>query len=104
MQETRQSVIVMKQSLNKKSRDTAQNVIKFLNNLIEEDIRKENISDRISTITWARKVVSKYQHLDTIQAKIYMMNHQNKGFIELFNPLFKIGLPFFWEEKGGMWS
>ena len=32
------------------------------------------------------------------------MHHQIKGYIELFNPLFKRGLPFFWEEKGGMWS
>ena len=31
------------------------------------------------------------------------MNHQIKEFIEPFNPLFKGGLPFFWEEKGGMW-
>ena len=32
------------------------------------------------------------------------MNHQIKEFIKLFSPLFKRGLPFFWEEKGGMWS
>ena len=32
------------------------------------------------------------------------MNHQIKEFIELFNPLFKRGLPLFWEEKRGMWS
>ena len=31
------------------------------------------------------------------------MHDQIKGFIEFFNPLFKRGLPFFWEEKGGMW-
>ena len=49
-------------------------------------------------------MVSKYQHLDTGQAKIDIMNHQIKEFIELFSPLFKRGLPLFWEEKGGMWS
>ena len=50
-------------------------------------------------------MVRKYQHLDTIQEKIDIMNHQIKEFIELFyDPFFKRGLPFFWEEKGGMWS
>ena len=32
------------------------------------------------------------------------MNHQIKEFIELFNPVFKRGLPLFWEEKGGLCS
>ena len=49
-------------------------------------------------------MVRKYQHLDTIQEKIDIMNHQIKEFIKLFSPLFKRGLPFFWEEKGWMLS
>ena len=32
------------------------------------------------------------------------MHHQIKEFIELFNTLFKRGLPFLLEEKGGMLS
>ena len=48
--------------------------------------------------------MSKYQHLDTVQAKIDIMSHQIKELIELFNPLLKRGFPLFWEEKGGMWS
>ena len=32
------------------------------------------------------------------------MTHQVKFFIELFTPLFKKGLPLFWEEKGSMFS
>ena len=70
MQEARQSVMVVKQVSNKNSRDTAAIAISFLNSLTKEDIRKENITDKISTITWERKVVRKYQHLDTVQAKI----------------------------------
>ena len=72
--------------------------------MTEEEIRKENIKDRILTITWERKVVRKYPHLDITQEKIDIMNQQIKEFIELFSPLFKRGLPFFWGEKGGMWS
>ena len=48
--------------------------------------------------------MNKYHHLETVQAKIDIMHHQIKEFIELFNPLFKRGLPLFWEEKGGMLS
>ena len=60
MQAARQSVMVVKEVLNKKSIDTAQNEITFLNSLNEECLRNENIKDRILTITWARKVVRKY--------------------------------------------
>ena len=90
--------------LNKKPIDTTNNAIKFLNSLTEEEIKKENIQDRVLVITWARKLVNKYHHLATVQAKIEVMHHQIKEFIELFNPLFRRGLPLFWEEKGGMWS
>ena len=95
---------MVKHVLNKKPIDTANNAIKFLNNLTEEGIKKANIQDRVLVITWARKVVNKYHHLEIVQAKIDVMHHQIKGCIELFNPLFKRGLPFFWEEKGGTWS
>ena len=71
--------------------------------MTEEDIRNENIKDKILTITWKRKVVRKYEHLDIVQTKIDIMNHRIKEFIKLFSPLFKRGLPLFWEEKGGMW-
>ena len=90
--------------LNKKPIETANNAIMFLNSLTEEEIKKQNIHDRVLVITWARKVVNKYHHLETVEAKIDVMHHQIKEFIELFYPLFRRGLPFFWEEKGGMWS
>ena len=32
------------------------------------------------------------------------MHNQLREFAELFNPLFRRGIPLFWEEKGGMWS
>ena len=50
-------------------------------------------------ITWARKVVNKYHHLATVEEKIDVMHHQIKEFIELFNPLFRRGLPFLWKKK-----
>ena len=44
-------------------------------------------------------MVSKYNHWATLEAKIDVMHHQIKEFIELFNPLFRRGITFFWEEK-----
>ena len=32
------------------------------------------------------------------------MTHDIKVFIEMFDALVKMGFPFFWQEKGGMWS
>ena len=55
-------------------------------------------------ITWARKVLEKHQHLETVQAKIDIMQHQVKMFIGLCKPLFQKGLPSFWEENGKLLS
>ena len=40
--------------------------------------------------------------MDTVQAKIDVMVHQLKLFRDMFDPLFKKGLPLFSEEKGAM--
>ena len=39
-----------------------------------------------------------------MQAKIDIMQHRVKMFIGLFTPLFKMGLPSFWEENGKLLS
>ena len=64
--------------------DTTNNTIIFLNGLNENDLKTTNIKDRISVITWARKIVSKHQQLDIVQAKIDIMKHQVKLFIDPF--------------------
>ena len=102
MQETRQSVTVVKEVLNKNPIDTTNNTIDFLNGLTEDYLKAANIKDKISVIKWAKKVVNKHQDLDTVQEKIDIMTHQVKMFTERFMQLFKRGLPFFWEEKGSM--
>ena len=85
---------------NQKPIDYANNDIIFLNGLTEDDLKNANIKDIISIITWARKVVNKYHHLDTVLTKIDTMAHQVNLFRDMFDPLFKKGIPFFWEEKG----
>ena len=66
VQFSKKSVAVVKEVLNKKPIDTANNTIGFFNGLTENDLKIANIKDRISVITWARKVVRKHQHLDTV--------------------------------------
>ena len=73
-----------------------------MNSLLEDDLKKANFKDRISIMTWARKVVSKYHHLDIVQENVDILAHQVKLFIDMFDPLFKKGLPFLWKEKGAM--
>ena len=46
--------------------------------------------------------MNKYRHSDIVHSKIDIMAHQLKLFRDMFDPLFKKGLPFFWEEKGAM--
>ena len=104
IQEANQSVTIVRERLNKNLVNYAINAIDFLNGLTEEEIRTTNIMNMISIITWDRKVVNQHHYLDTIEAKISIMEHEVKYFIEMFNPLVKMGPPFFWEEKGGMSS
>ena len=71
----RKNVHMVRQVLKKNTMDTANNAISFLNNLREEEIRNENIQDIGLVITWARKVVNKYHHLETFQATIDVMHN-----------------------------
>ena len=94
----------MKENLNKKPLDYAKTDIEFLNGMTEKEIRKVGIRDGISIITWDRKVVNQYHHLETFEANIGIMEHEIKVFIKMFDHLVKMGLPFFLQEKGGMFS
>ena len=93
---SRHALTVARENMNKKPFDCAKNAINFLNSLSEDDLKKSNVKDRISIMTWARKVINKYHHLDTVQAKVDILAHRVKLFIEMFDLLFNKGLPFFW--------
>ena len=60
IQAARQSCTTVKEDLNKKPIDTTNNTINFLNDLSEDDLKIMGIKDRISVITWGRKVVGKH--------------------------------------------
>ena len=60
MQAARQSVATVKEVQKKNPIDTSNNTTSFLNGLTKDDMKKTNIKDRISVITWARKIVTKH--------------------------------------------
>ena len=94
----------MKEALNRKPVDIAKNTINFLNTMSEEDLRTMGIKDRITVFSWARKVVGKHQHIETVHARIDTMQHQVKIFKSSFVSLFHKGFPSFWEEDGKILS
>ena len=100
----KQSCSAVKEVLNNKLIDTSNNRVSFLNGMLDDDLKTMNIKDNILVITWERKVVVKHQHLNIVQAKIDIMQHLVKMFIDLFTPMFKMGLPFCGEENGKILS
>ena len=95
IQESKHSVKAVRERLNKNPLDYARNAIDFLNGLTEKDLKVSHIMDSIYVINWGRKVVNHRHHLDTIESKIGIMAHEVRSFIEIFNPLVNMGLPFF---------
>ena len=92
---SKQVIIVESEKMNKKPIEYAKNAIEFMNGLSEDEVKKEKVQDRISVMTWARKVVKKYHHLYIVQEKVDVLAHQVKLFIEMFDSPFKKGIPFF---------
>ena len=58
----------------------------------------------MAIISGDRKVITKHRILDTVQAKIDIIEHKVKQVIRLFRSLVNKGIPFFWEEKGPLLS
>ena len=86
---SKQALEVAREKLNQKPFDYAKQALDFLNNLSEDDLKKANVKDRISIMTWARKVIKKYHHLDIVQENVDILAHQVKLFNDMFDPLFK---------------
>ena len=57
----------VKETLDTKPTDTARNAINFLNTLSKEDLRTTRIKDMITVITWAKKVIGKHNHIESVQ-------------------------------------
>ena len=55
----RQNILIVKQGLNKKPMEVAQNVINFLSALSEDQVRRFGIQDKVVIASWDRKAIGK---------------------------------------------
>jgi hypothetical protein len=100
----KKAVALANEKLNKKPSDYAENAVEFLSGLSEEQADTTGIKDRVSTIIWAKRIINKHQQVKITQFGIDILSNQLRLFKEAFDPLFKKGLPIFWEENGTMLS
>ena len=101
---SRKSCTVVKETLDRKPTDTAQNTINFVNTLFEEELKTMGIKDMLEIITWERKAIGKNHHIESVEAKEDQMLHQVKYFKGLSVELLQKGLPSFWDEDGKLIS
>ena len=73
----------------------AENVVSFLSALSNDLANRYNIKKRVAIVSGARKVIAKHRKLETIQAKIGIIEHKVEEVIRLFRPLVGRGIPFF---------
>ena len=81
-----------------------ENVVAFLSSLLDDLANRYNIQNRVSIIFRARKVIVKHKMLETVQAKIDVIEHKVKEVIRLFKLVVDRGIPFLWEAKGPLFS
>ena len=83
---------------------TAKNAINFLRFFSDNSSNQYGIQNRVAIVSGARKVVAKHRMLETVQAKIKVIEHKVLEVINIFRPLVSRRLLFFWEEKGPLFS
>ena len=104
MTEAKKKVSIVLEEVQKRPAVIEENVVAFLSSLSYDLSHWYNIQNIVYIISAVRKVISKHRMLDTVQAKIGIIEHKVKEVIRLFKPLVDRGIPFFWEEKGPLLS
>lgn len=92
--------IVLNETMAKRTPYIAQNAIILLNTTTNEQLHTLGVKYRITVMMWARRVICKHYFANNVKTKANKMRnavHQMKNF---FQPLFKIGLPTFWDSLG----
>ena len=104
MVEAKKKVLTILGETHKRPLATTKNSITFLSSLSNDSAKRYGIQNRVVVVSGARKVVAKHRMLETIRAKIEFIEHKFVEVIKLFKPLVCKGIPFFWEEKGPLFS
>ena len=95
MRESRKQVQIVMAEVNKKPLETAESAITFLSSLSDEATNSYGLQNRVAIVFEAKKVISKHTMMDTVQAKIEVIEHKIREVVKLFRPLTNRGLPFF---------
>ena len=104
MVEAKKKFLTILGEIQKRPMERVKNAITFLRSLSDNFSNRYGIQNRVVVVYGARKVVSKHIMLETIRAKIEFIKHKVLEVIKIFKPLVRKGLPFFWEEKGPLFS
>ena len=75
--------------------EKAKNVVDFLSSLSNDLANQYNIQNIVAIISRARKVIAKHRIINTVHAKIGIIDHKVKEVIKLFKPLVNRGIPLF---------
>ena len=62
--------------MNKRPLATAENAITFLSSLSDGFASRYGIQNRVDVVSGARKVVAKHRMMETVQAKIEVIEHK----------------------------
>ena len=104
MVEAKKKVLVVLGEIEKRSLATTNNSISFLSSLSNDFANRYSIQNRVVVVSGARKVIAKNRMLETVQAKIEVIEHKVKEVIRLFKPLVGRGIHFLLEWKGHVLS
>jgi len=92
--------VVLNETMTKRTPDIAHNTISLLNTVTNEELQILGVKDRITVMMWARKVVCKHKYVNNVKRKAEEMRNAVHQVKNLFQPLFNIGLPTFWDSLG----
>lgn len=91
---------VLNETMAKRTPEIAQNAINFLNFITNEQLHTLEVKDRIMVIMWAIRVICKHNFVNNVKTKAEEMKNATRQMKIIFQPLFKIGLPAFWDPLG----
>ena len=76
MIEAKKKVLTVLGEVQKRPVATTKNAIAFLSSLSDDLANWYNIQNRVAVVSGARKVIAKHRMLETVQAKIEVIEHK----------------------------
>ena len=99
MTEAKKKVQIVLGEVHRRPLAIAENAINFLCSFSNDSTNRYGIQNGVAVVSGARKVVAKHRMLETVRAKIEVIEHKVLEVIKLFKSLVRKGLSFFCEEK-----